>query len=173
MRRVRYNVAMSLDGFIADEDGGYGWIVEDPTIDFGALFAQFDTLLMGRKTFEAVRQQGPGPTAPGTKVVVFSHTLRQEDHPDVTIVGDGAAEAVAALKAAPGKDLWLFGGGVLFRTFLDAGLVDTIEVAVIPVLLSRGIPMLPPGAPSPALELTGSERLPSGIVMLTYAPRRA
>ena len=75
-----------------------------------------------------------------------------------------------ALKLAEGKDIWLFGGGVLFRALLDAGLVDTIEVAQMPVLLGSGIPMLPPGAPAPRLELTDVKSLPaSGIVMLTYA----
>ena len=115
MRRLRYNVAMSLDGFIADEDGGYDWIVQDPTIDFDALFAEFDTLLMGRKTYEVMARQEPGGF-PGMEVVVFSRTMAPEDHPGVRVVGDGAAEAVAEMKAAPGKDLWLFGGGVLFRS---------------------------------------------------------
>ncbi len=68
------------------------------------------------------------------------------------------------------KDIWLFGGGVLFRTLLDAGLVDTVEVAQMPVLLGAGIPMLPAGGTAPRLELTNVSSLPvSGIVMLTYA----
>ena len=54
-RRLRYQVASSLDGFIATEDGGYDWIPMDPEIDFGALFAQFDTLVMGRKTYEMMQ----------------------------------------------------------------------------------------------------------------------
>ena len=53
-RRLRYQVAMSLDGYIANENGSYDWIIDDPTIDFGALFAEFDTLIMGRRTFEIV-----------------------------------------------------------------------------------------------------------------------
>jgi dihydrofolate reductase len=58
MRRLRYNVAMSLDGFIAGPNGEYDWITMDPTIDFGALFSEFDQFLMGRKTFESLRAQG-------------------------------------------------------------------------------------------------------------------
>ena len=57
MRRVRYSVAMSLDGYIAGPKGEYDWIVVDPEIDFHALFAGFDTVLMGRKTYEATKQQ--------------------------------------------------------------------------------------------------------------------
>jgi dihydrofolate reductase len=68
---------------------------------------------------------------PGMKTIVFSRTLRQEDHPEVAIVGDGHRETVAALKAAPGKDIWLFGGGALFRSLAEDGLVDMIEVGIV------------------------------------------
>ncbi len=174
MRRLRYNVAASLDGFIAGPDGAYDWIVEDPTIDFAALFAEFDTALMGRRTFEVIRGQGDGGTWPGVRTVVFSRTLRAEDHPAVTVVSDGAEAFVAALKREPGKDLWLFGGGVLFRSLLDAGLVDTVEVALIPVLLGEGLPLLPAGERAAGLKLERCTALPSGIVLLAYAlPARA
>ena len=78
-------------------------------------------------------------------------------------------EAVTSLKAKLGKDIWLFGGGGLFRSLLDARLVDTIEVSVMPVLLSQGVPLLPPGERSPRLRLTDSKTLPTGCVTLSYA----
>jgi len=168
MRRLRYNVAMSLDGFIAGYKGEYDWIVEDRTIDFDALFGEFDTLLMGRKTFETLRSQGPGGPSAGMNIVVVSSTLRSSDHPGVTIIGQDAAGAVATMKASPGRDIWLFGGGVLFRSLLDARLVDTVEVAVMPVLLGGGIPLLPSGQRVAGLRLVSSKALPSGIVMLAY-----
>src|SRR5688572_28701531 len=123
MRRIRYGVAMSLDGFIADAQGGYDWIVMDPDIDFNEIFAQFDTLLMGRRTFEVMAREGRGDT-PGMTTVVFSRTLRQRDYPDVTIVGDGWEKTLTELRAKAGKDIWLFGGGDLFRSLLAAGFVD-------------------------------------------------
>src|SRR5688572_23783735 len=76
--------------------------------------------------------------------------------------------SVSALKAKPGRDIWLFGGGILFRSLLDAGLVDTVEVAVIPVLLGAGVPLLPPGA-TRKLVLADQKTLPSGIVALSYS----
>ena len=88
MRRIRYQVAASLDGYIAGPNGEADWIIMDPDIDFAALFAQFDTFLMGRGTFDMmVRQQGSAAT-PGMKTLVFSRTLQQRDHADVTIVAD-------------------------------------------------------------------------------------
>ena len=168
-RRLRYQVAMSLDGFIAGPNGEHDWIVMDPTIDFGALFAEFDTAVMGRKTYEVVTAQGGHGAMPGRDVVVFSRTLPAATHPGARIVNDDPRDVVAALKAEPGRDIWLYGGGDLFRSLLDAGLVDTVEPAVIPVLLGAGVPLLPPGATT-KLVLADQRTLPaSGIIALAYS----
>jgi dihydrofolate reductase len=87
----------------------------------------------------------------------------------VTIVAEGAEETVAALRAETGKDIWLFGGGSLFRSLLDAGLVDTVEVAIMPVLLGEGIPLLPSPARQTKLMLTGHKVYKTGIVSLEYS----
>ncbi len=169
MRRLRYQVATSLDGYIAGPQGEFDWIVMDPDIDFAALFAQFDTAVMGRKTFLVTMQQGGTGEMPGLDVVVFSRTLRPDDYPAVSIINSDSVEHVRSLKATPGKDIWLFGGGELFRTLLEAGLVDTVEAAVIPVLLGDGIPMLPPPASRATLSLSNHRLYPkSGIVLLEY-----
>ena len=167
MRRIRYQVAMSLDGYIAGPKGEVDWIIHDPEIDFRALYAQFDTLLIGRKTFETMARAGQ-ETTPGMKTFVFSRTLRPSDYPKVTILADNIAETVASLKAQPGKDIWLFGGGSLFRSLFDAGFVDTVEVAVVPVLLGDGIPLLPPPVKQTKLQLTGHKIYKTGIVLLQY-----
>lgn len=168
MRRLRYAVASSLDGFIAGTHCEYDWIVHDPSIDFAAMFAQYDTLLMGRKTYEVATEEGKSWDSFGQRWVVVSTTLKPEEHPAVTILSSDVAETVAAMKQQPGKDIWLFGGGMLFRAMLDAGLVDTVEVAVMPVMLGSGVPMLPEGKRR-SLHLDASKTLPSGIVMLDYS----
>src|SRR5215218_8652442 len=170
MRRVRYAVAMSLDGYIAGPEGEADWIIMDPEIDFRALFEQFDTFLMGRRTFEAIGG-ARGGTQSGVQTIVFSRTLRQQDYPNLTIVSERPEQALADLRAKPGKDIWLFGGGLLFRSLLEARLVDAVEVSVIPVLLGEGIPVLPP-KPSSArfkLKLASSRTFESGIVSLEYS----
>ena len=115
MRKVRYNCAMSLDGYIAGPNDEFDWIAIDPDIDFDALFEQFDTYLLGRRTFEVTAGED-FPVPPGSRTFVFSNTLRQSDYADVTIIGDNWKEVVRSLREESGKDIWLFGGGVLFRS---------------------------------------------------------
>jgi hypothetical protein len=84
VRRIRYRVAMSLDGYIAGPHGEFDWIIGDPEMDFGALFQQFDTLLVGRGTFEFMVEHGQA-TVPEMKIIVFSRKLQQCDFPDVAV----------------------------------------------------------------------------------------
>jgi len=170
MRRVVYSVAMSLDGFIADPQGGYDWIVMDPEIDFDAMFKRYDAVLMGRKAYDAAKQSGYGMPKPET--YVFSRTLQQANAPDVTVSND-PRKTIAALKRRKGKDIWLWGGGEMFRSVLELGLVDQLEVAIIPVLLGDGLPLLPRTGTRARLKLTGQKLYKkTGTLMLNYDVRR-
>ena len=168
MRRIRYAVAASLDGYIAGPNGEADWIIMDPEIDFNSFFQQFDTVLLGRRTFETMARAG-NAHMPGMKTFVFSRTLRQTDYPDVTIVAENSKEMLETLRQQSGKDIWLFGGGSLFGSLLEAALVDTVEIAVIPVLLGGGIPLLPTPAKVTKLNLTRHKIYETGIVSLEYA----
>lgn len=164
---------MSLDGYIAGPNGEIDWIVPDPTIDFTALYSGFDTVLLGRHTYDLTRQPGAPPWPAGWRVYVFSHTLDPAEHPAVTVVSTDAGATVAALRGEPGHDIWLFGGGKLFASLLAANVVDQVEVAIMPVLLGRGIPLVSAEAPRSRLTLTRSDSLPSGIVNLYYDIQRS
>ena len=169
MRPVRYNVAASLDACIADPRGEFDWIPNDPTVDFAALVAKVDTVLLGRHSWELVRAQPEIPWDPGTRVYVFSRTLDPSAHPGVTVVADDAAATVRALREEAGDgEIWLFGGGALFASLLAAGQVDRVEVTVAPILLGGGIPLLPPGVPRTRLRLERTHAYPSGMVSLHY-----
>lgn len=171
MGKIRYAVAASLDGRIAGPNGEYDWIDADPEVNFAAIWSQFDTLLIGRGTYElAVKTRGKAAFKAFTGVTsfVFSRTLKPQEHPHVTVVRELNADWVRDLKAQSGKDIWLFGGSDLFRSFLDFGLVDGVEVSVLPVLLGAGIPLLPPPYSPTKLRLISHHLYRSGRMSLTY-----
>ena len=168
MRRIRYAVAASLDGYIAGPNGEADWIIMDPEIDFNSFFQQFDTVLLGRRTFETMARAG-NAHMPGMKAFVFSRTLRQMDYPDVTIVAENSKEMLETLRQQSGKDIWLWGGGELFRSLLELKLVDELEIAVIPVLLGDGLPLLPKTGTRVKLALKNGKVLKkTGTLMLNY-----
>jgi len=115
----------------------------DPDVDFAEIWAPFDILLMGRRTYEFAREGFERFGTQGTKIVVVSRTLRAEDHPKVKIISELTPESIASLRSEAQKDVWLFGGGELFRSLLSIGAVDRIEVSIVAILLGAGVPFLP------------------------------
>ena len=172
MRRVRYRVAASLDGYIAGPAGEIDWIVPDSSVDFGALYAEFDTVLLGRQTYKLTLQPGAPPWPAGWRIYVVSRTLPAQQPAGVTVVRS-ADDTVTALRAERGRDIWLFGGGVLAASLLEAGLLDQVEVSVMPVLLGGGPRLVAVGAPRTPLKLAKSRSSPSGILDLEYEVQRA
>ena len=137
-------------------------------MDFAKVYESVGTVLLGRRTYELTRQPGTPPWPRDWQVYVFSRTLPPEEHPGVTVVSGDAGPRVAALRAVAGRQIWLFGGGRLFRSLLEVKQVDLLEVAVVPVLLGGGIPLLETGAPLTRLALEHVERYPSGLLSLRY-----
>lgn len=164
MPKLVYSVAMSLDGKIAGPAGDYDWIPDEPAIDWEAFMGRFDTVVMGRGTWEAVTE------LPRTlPTYVASTTLEPVDDERVTVVRDDVAGLVRRLRAAASeKHVWLMGGGILFRHLLEHGLVDEVEVAIVPKILGNGIPFLPPWEGRAELALRHFRSYPTGIVLLRY-----
>ena len=150
MRQLRYGVAASLDGYIAGPSGEFDWIVVDPEIDFAAMYAGFSGLVMGRRSYDVFAETGGG-AGPALPTYVYSRTLPEGPRGGVTIVRDAVSHVRELKGAAERKPLWLWGGGDLFRQLANAGLVDGVDVAIIPVLLGGGLQLLP--APGPRLPL--------------------
>ena len=168
MRRVVYRVAASLDGYIAGPRGEIDWIINEPAAGLSEVYDAVDTVLLGRRTYELTLQPGAPPWPAGWQIHVFSRTLAPGQRAGVTIVSGDAAATVAALRAGPGREIWLFGGASLFRSLLEAKQVDVVEIAIMPVLLGGGAPLLETGASLTRLSLVHSQSYPSGVVSLRY-----
>jgi dihydrofolate reductase len=174
MRQLRYSVAASLDGFIAGPNGEFDWIVIDPEIDFAAMYDEFSGLVMGRRSYEVfAATSAEGPEMPALPTYVYSRTLSEGERDGVIFVRDAESHVRALKQSANGKPLWLWGGGELFRQLAAAGLVDGVDVAIIPILLGAGLPLLPPPTSRLSLQLR-SHRLyaTTGTMFLEYDVRR-
>jgi dihydrofolate reductase len=172
VRRLKAFIATSLDGYIAGRDGDLSWVFHDADYGREAFFAGIDTVLMGRRTYEASRSLERWPY-PRRKTIVFT---RSDDlpisTPDTVATSRTPAAVVSELRMHDGKDLWLAGGGVLLRACLDARLVDDVVVSIHPVLLGAGTPLFASGAAASCLTLVGDRRYPSGLMQLSYRVNR-
>lgn len=166
---VQLYIAASLDGFIADKDGGVGWLeAYNQGGDHG--FVEFakgvGATVMGATTYEQVlgwgRPYGDAPTW------VFTHReLPVLEGADIRFTDRPPADVVAEIERETDKNVWLVGGGVLVKQFLDARLVDELILGLVPELLGEGIPLFPNVRPAKA-DLVEAKPYPSEIVMLTY-----
>jgi dihydrofolate reductase len=168
-RNVVLSAAVSLDGYIARPDGAVDWLIMDPEIDLGAYAKAFDVIVAGRKTLPP---QGTSGSAKGMGQVacyVFSRTLPPGKRGGVEFVNQPPSELILQLKAQPGKDIWLMGGGELAREFLKEDLVDRMDLGFMPVLLGEGIPLFPHGFPQRDFAVVKFQAYQSGVVMASYA----
>lgn len=179
MRKVTYCAATTFDGFIARKDGAVDWIKMDEEVRKEAMgqlaefFDSVDTILMGRKTYEAALSYGTeDPYPPGKKRYVFSQTLKVIQSAEAKIVSENAAEFIRTLKKGSGKGIWLAGGGNLARTLFDNDLIDEIRLGVHPVLLGEGIPLFPPINHQVDLELVDCKTYRGGVFSISYQLRR-
>lgn len=173
MRTVIFGGANSLDNYIAREDGSFDWILwsDEAAELMKEYWSRFDTLIMGRKTFEVAMQNSPDAgTDPyqGIKTIVFSRTLDPADFPAVEVVSADPGEFVLALKIQDGKDICVMGGGDLGRTLFEAGVIDEIGFNIHPLLLGSGVPLFHRMSRQIELELTECRQFKNGCVYVNY-----
>jgi len=171
MRIVTYGAACSLDGFIAGPDHSLDWLhfSRDVQEFFGAFMATVDTIVMGRKTWEASAGQ-IGPDGYGMRTYVFSSTLERIDHSGVELVRSDAGEFVRDLKQKAGKGICVMGGGELACSLLRAGVIDEVGLNVHPLLLGSGVPLFRDAGRIP-LDLLESRVIDGGCVLSRYRVR--
>jgi dihydrofolate reductase len=171
-RRFRYYAAMSLDGFIADPNGGVAWL--DPYGDgdhgMATFWSEIDTLVMGRKTFEVALSFGPWPHEKTRTIVLSSRPM--VDLPKGVEVASDVVTLVKSLRASKGKDIWMMGGGVTAQSFLQMDVLDEIGLSIIPLVLGEGIPLFAPSQTTHALKLIKSKSFSNGMVQAIYEPVR-
>lgn len=174
MRKVTFGGANSFDNYFARKDDSVDWLIW--TDEVSTIMAEFwksiDTVVMGRKTYEAALRMGVGGGAfPGMKNYVFSRTMKQSPKKKVKnleIISEDAAEFVRKLKAEEGKDICVMGGGLLAKSLFEADLIDEIGFNIHPVLLGSGIPIFHEMDHQIDLELLECRGLKNGCVMVTY-----
>ncbi|XP_078684876.1 uncharacterized protein YwjB-like [Branchiostoma floridae x Branchiostoma belcheri] len=174
--RIRIYSAMSVDGYIATEDGGVAWLEQFNTEDTGYddFFREISTVVMGRTTYEQVCGfDCPWPYAGKKTVVLTTKNLTNLTTEQTTCYsGDVRDLADNLRKTTTTGDIWLVGGRMVTQAFLDARLVDELELYVMPVLLNRGIRMFEPSGGTPndptSLKLKESKTFPNGVVKLVY-----
>ena len=159
MGRIVYYAAMSADGFIADRDGGVAWLdpYNSPELGYEQFLAGVGAVVLGRKTYEQMLTFGPWPYGERSGVVVSSGMV-PDLPPTVRCVPPAEIpDAVRALRAAVGDDVWIVGGGQTARACLEAGLLEELEIYVVPRLLGAGVPLLGGAEPALPVNLTLAE----------------
>ena len=175
-RRIIVYIATSADGYIARPDGSVEWLNRRPdTTDYGMkeFYPTIDTILWGRKTYDWVLAYHKKSKKSGifdTKVAnfVFSRKPPKRAAPGVAFVSEPVKAFAQRLRSAPGKDIWMMGGGELIASFLDAGEIDEFDIHVIPTLIGEGIPLVAPGHRDVSLHLRSAKKFPDGVVRLRY-----
>ena len=172
-RKIIVSVAMSTDGFIARPDGDVDWLDRPgPKRDYGLgqFFKTIDTILWGRKTYDKGIEMGMKSSefGPGVKHYLFSRRPRKSLLPGFEWTRETVKTFAQRLRAQPGKDIWMMGGGGIIASFLDEGEIDEFRMHVIPILIGEGIPLVQPRHRSVPLKLLSSKAFPDGVVELNY-----
>lgn len=174
MQRLAYYVATSIDGNIARPDDSYDFFVNEGAhvTDYLAALQTFDSVIMGRRTYEMGTKVGVTNPYPWLKTYVVSKTIEDSADPNVTIVADGTVDLVRSLKERPGRGIYLCGGGRLAALLLEHGLIDEISIKLSPVIAGGGIPVVDKMDRPTQLELIDCKVHDSGVVVLRYRVKR-
>ncbi len=169
MRKVKLFIANSLDGFIARPDGGIDWLFMDADYGMTEFHKSIDSILFGRKTYDAALSLGGAPSYKGIKNYVFSRTLKNSADKNFEFVSGDIRTFVESLKRSKGKDIWLMGGGELIESFMNERLIDEFILTVHPIILGEGLPLFRGSHRQTDLKLLDCKTYESGIVQLSYS----
>ena len=173
MRRIIYDVAVSLDGYIAgpDDDVSAYPAQGDHVAAYMARLQTYDTVIMGRRTYEFGYAYGMKPGArpyPHMDHVIFSRSLKLPADAEVRVVRDDFEGEVARLKAVDGGDIYLCGGGAFAGLLANAGLIDLVRLKIAPAVVGAGVRLFEGLAAPLAMARASAEICASGVVFVEY-----
>ena len=174
MRDVIFGGGNSLDNYLARPDHAVDWLMwgEEAAAVSAEVWKSIDSVLMGRKTYQAAVRMGQARGYPGVRNYVFSRTIEAPADSEVVVVRDDAVGFVRDLKAQEGKSICLMGGGELAKSLFEADLIDVIGFNIHPVLLGAGIPVFHPMSRQIDLELKECRAFKNGCVYVLYRVKR-
>ena len=166
------HIGTSADGYIARPDGDLEWLTSRPAPEgfygINAFMKSIDTMILGRKTYEASLRLGAKYDSE-TRSIVFSRNPPPTDAPSsVEFVDEAVGPFMSRLREQPGKDIWLMGGGEIIASFLDEQAIDEFVISVAPVFIGEGIPLIACRHRHVPLDLLSVERFDDGLVQLHY-----
>lgn len=179
MKKIILNLAVTLDGFIEGPNGEIDWCIMDDDMNFESFIESIDTLFYGRVSYDAwgnfqpdenssQAEQGMWQGIHSKNKFVFSRQNRTDEK--ATYITSDIANRVAEIKQQPGKDIWLYGGANLIKTFINLGLIDIYKISVHPIALGSGKPLFEDLKNRIGLKLIQTRVFKSGVVELTYEP---
>jgi len=171
-RPVVLYIAISLDGYIAREDGSIDWLYEiegEGDNGYEEFYQTVDTVLMGKTTYDHTFELAEQFPYPNKKCYVFSRS-EQAPSPHVTFIQGDVPRFIEELKAQEGSNIWIVGGAEMLDGLLKEQLVDEFIITISPVLLGKGIPLFKENNPVTGLILKGTKRF-GQFVQLHYVKK--
>jgi dihydrofolate reductase len=177
MRRVILDLAVSLDGFIEGPNGEIDWCIMDDDMDFEGFLSGIDVIFFGRMSYEAWVNYLPAENASeldrklnemiqSKEKYVFSNQIRQIE--GVKVIHSKIDNRVEEIKNQSGKDIWLFGGASIIKTFIHLRLIDQYRISVHPTVLGSGKALFGNIKDRINLKLMAAKQFRSGVVQLIY-----
>lgn len=177
MRKVILDLAVTLDGFIEGPNGEIDWCIMDDDMDFGGFLSSIDSIFYGRVSYDTWGNFQPGTNANPTEQMLWNEvhsknkfvfsSQRRDDEKAIFISSD-IANKVTEIKKQDGKDIWLYGGAGLIKSFIQLDLIDTYRISVHPTVLGSGKPLFEDLKERLELRLLKTNIFKSGVVQLIY-----
>jgi len=179
MKKIILDLATTLDGFIEGPNGEIDWCIMDDDMNFDGFLSNIDSIFYGRVSYDSWGNYQPDENAGSEEInlwetihsknkFVFSSQEREDQN--ATFINSDIAEKVTEIKQQEGKDIWLYGGASLIKTFIELNLIDVYRISLHPVALGSGKPLFEDLKSRLNLKLLKTNIFKSGVVQLIYEP---